>query len=132
MYIKTKLIDTQRTDWWLPKAGGEWYRNNGTAFFLWKFKCSERNPKSPTVTVAVLLPNTLRNLGMRAPAAPRPCPHTHTHTHTHTRILLSVTPRVQAQLTVRSAWRALALPFPMTRISFNAAFGEASSHGSLL
>ena len=89
MYIKTKLIDTQRTDWWLPKAGGEWYRNNGTAFFLWKFKCSERNPKSPTVTVAVLLPNTLRNLGMRAPAAPRPCPHTHTHTHTHASCSLS-------------------------------------------
>ena len=81
MYIKTKLIDTQRTDWWLPKAGGEWYRNNGTAFFLWKFKCSERKPKSPTVTVAVLLPNILTNLGIHAPAAPRPCPHTHARTH---------------------------------------------------
>lgn len=47
MYIKTKLIDTQRTDWWLPKAGGDWWRNNGLLFFFGSLNAVKENQNPP-------------------------------------------------------------------------------------
>ena len=94
--------------------------------FLLKFKCIERKPKSPTMTVAVLLPNSYESghvcLGCPLPSSWR----------THTGPLLCH-PKCAGTAHKRSLHGGLLhSPSPWLASHLNAAFGEASSHGSLL
>ena len=108
-YTENRLVAARGRGWVVEK----W--RTVFVLFLLKFKCTERKPKSPTMT-GPCCSLTLTNLGMCASAAPPPSSW-HTHTHTHRSSSLS-SQACRHGTRALSAWRALALPFSMTRISF--------------
>ena len=122
-YTENRLVAARGRGWVVEK----W--RTVFVLFLLKFKCIERKPKSPLWQWSCCS-LTLTNLGMCASAAPRPRPDTHTHTHTGP--LLCHPKRAGTAHECSLHGGLLHSPSPWLASHLNTAFGEASSHGSLL